>query len=575
MQNYEAAGINRMTVDWPTQIMSPTTALRAGLRTMRARSRDLEKNNDYARRFFWMVRTNVGGPGGIQLQSDITYPRGNPDTAANDKIEKGWEEWNKKGNFDVTGQMNGIETDGMVPATVARDGELLVRVIEGFDNDWGFALQFFEADYLDETLNVAKLRNGNTIRMGVEFNRYFRPVAYHLLADHPGDGFWTYNSRTYTRVPAEQMIHLFMMERFNQPRGIPWMHTAMVRLNNIGAYEEAEIMGARIGASDMGFLIPGENADPEAPVNAADAVDKKGNPIMDYEPGTLRKLPMGWDVKTVDPKHPGGNFAPFLKASLRGCASGLLVSYNSLANDLEGVNYSSLRSGALEERDSWRIFQAWITANYKREVYRRWLRMALLTQKVRLPASGFDRFYKPKFVPRTWDWVDPVKDVASAVTEIDNGLTTKTDVLKQKGKSYEDLLRTIKREEELEAEYGVKPKPPVAPPPAKPDPGKEGDDTDEDETDEEREEREEREEARNAIKALVAGQTQMNQALLLLAKDAGVPVPAASRNETRYEHHVIARQAAEPGAITNSPPAKKPKKGNGRQARSSAPGNGA
>jgi lambda family phage portal protein len=457
-QNYAGGKTNRLTYDWPTQIYSPTAILQLGLRSMRARCRDLEINNDYAKKFIWMVKINVGGPEGVKLQNKAKYvPGGILDKGANDKIEEAWLEWNRKGNFDVTGELDGSLTDGLVPGTVARDGELLVRILENFDSEWGFALQFIEADYLDETLTVSQLPNGNSIRMGKEFDKWFRPVAYHILTSHPGDSVWSYNSKKYTRIPADQIIHLGMVERFNQPRYAPWMHASMTRLNNLGFYEEAEIIGSRIGASHMGWYVPGPEADPDSIKKTADGKTMAGEPIKDVEPGMMDQLPQGWDVKQFDPKHPAGNFGPFMKSALRGIASGMLVSYNSLANDLEGVNYSSLRSGALEERDSWKVMQAWFIANYKRPIFERWLRWSLLTQKITLPASKLQQFNKPKFQPRVWAWVDPKNDVEAKLLELDNLLTTRTDIAAEQGEDFQEILIKRQEEERLMKMYGVKP----------------------------------------------------------------------------------------------------------------------
>src|SRR4030042_2088196 len=261
ISNYEAAKVTRLTYDWPTSITSPATVLRSSLRTLRARSRSLAINNDYAKGFLGLVGKHVAGPEGIKLQNKAKLIDGTLDKGANDKIEESWNKFCKRGNFEVTGKMDSVEADRLFIQTVARDGELIVRFIEGFDNPLMFSLQFLEADHLDETLNVANLPNGNSIKMSVELNKWNRPVAYHLLTEHPGDNYWSWNKRDYQRIPAEQIIHPFIMERINQPRGVPWMHSAMTRLNNIGAYEEAEIIGAGIGASAMGIWEQDENAD--------------------------------------------------------------------------------------------------------------------------------------------------------------------------------------------------------------------------------------------------------------------------------------------------------------------------
>lgn len=456
-KNYAAAKQTRMTADWPTGITSPSQILRSNLRTIRSRSRDLAINNDYARGFLWQVAKNVAGPEGIHIQNKAKRPSGELDTDANAKIEENYAEFCRRGNFDVTGQLGGIDGDRLFIQTVARDGEIIIRFVEGFDNPWNFAVQFLESDHLDESLNVTRLPNGNSIRMGVEFNKWMRPVAYHLLTEHPGDYSWMWNKRQYERIPAEQILHPFILERINQPRGVPWMHSAMTRLNNIGAYEEAEIVAARIGASTMGIWEMDENADPETiPGQTTEDTDDE-TPLMEMEPGIFVKAPLGYKLKPFDPNHPAGNFGSFMKSSLRGISAGLLVSYNTLASDLESVNYSSLRAGSLEERDMWKLLQKWMVVNYKAEVYRRWLRMALLTQQVKLPTAKFEQLHKPKFIPRTWAWVDPVKDVEANITALDNLLTTRSDLATEQGEDFEEILIRRAEEEKMMEKYGIRP----------------------------------------------------------------------------------------------------------------------
>ena len=455
--SYPAGDVNRLTADWPTTITSPTTVLRSGLRNMRARARNLYIGNDYARRFIAMVGVNVAGPDGIGMQSKAKFPDGMLDKWANDQIEKGWEEFSKKGTFDVSGQISGLDADRISIQTIARDGEQLVREVRGFDNGWNLSFQFLEADHLDESLNVERLQNGNSIRMGKEFDPWFRPVAYHLLAQHPGDSIWSYMGRSYIRVPAEEIIHPFMIERFNQPRGVPWMHSAMTRLNNIGAYEEAAIMKSRLGASAMGIWEQDSQNPPDPATNPGqDDTDADGTPVMEMEPGVFVKAPLGYKFQPFDPGYPTGDFAPFMKSALRGIASGLLVSYNSLASDLEGVNFSSIRAGVLEERDCWKVIQAWMIQNYKQELFIRWLRMALLTGKIPgLPFTKFEKFSKPKWQPRTWDWVDPERDVNSKVIALENKLLSWTKVLAADGIDLEEHCAELKNEKEIAAKYGV------------------------------------------------------------------------------------------------------------------------
>ena len=68
-RSYEASGVGRLLQNWTTAIKTPDEELRTSLRNLRARSRELSINNDYARKFFEMLKTNVIGAHGIVLQS--------------------------------------------------------------------------------------------------------------------------------------------------------------------------------------------------------------------------------------------------------------------------------------------------------------------------------------------------------------------------------------------------------------------------------------------------------------------------------------------------------------------------
>ena len=187
-RTYNAAKINRLTADWTSTNLSADTTTRYALKTLRARSRDLAENDDYARKFLHMVRTNVVGPSGIRLQSQVREPmNGNAtapgpfDTLANIKIEDAWSRWGRRGTCDVTGTLSWTDCQMLFISSVLRDGEVLIRKVRGFDNPFSYALQFIEADHLDEDYSLDPYTNGNQVRMSVEFDAWRRPVAYHLL----------------------------------------------------------------------------------------------------------------------------------------------------------------------------------------------------------------------------------------------------------------------------------------------------------------------------------------------------------------------------------------------------------
>lgn len=451
-RSYDIAKIDRLTGTFLAPVTTGDTELRMALATARARARELERNNDYARKFLGMCEINVVGRNGITLQNKAHDPNGKLDRVANNTIEWEWYRWGKKGNCTVDGRLSWLGLQKLFIRTVARDGEFLARKIRGFNNSWRFALQILEADVLNEQLNADAANGKNKIRMGIEYDAWDRPVAYHLRKKHPGESIM---STEYIRVPAEEIIHCYMPQRSTQGRGVPWMHTAARRLNQIGEYEYAEVIAARLGASKMGFF---EKSDPAGLGQyVGDEKDSAGNPISNAEPGIFETLPAGYKFSSFLPEHPTAQYAAFIKGSLRGVSSGLGVSYNSLANDLEGVNYSSMRVGALDERDNWKQIQQWMIEVFMDQVFEAWLEMLLLTSRTNLPYAKFEKFNAPDWRGRTFDWVDPEKDIAAELACVKAKWKTERQVVLERfNMDLEDLYEQIAEDEKLKEKYGIK-----------------------------------------------------------------------------------------------------------------------
>jgi lambda family phage portal protein len=285
--------------------------------------------------------------------------------------------------------------------------------------------------------------------MGIEFNKWNRPIAYHLLTTHPGELFSNRSGQKYQRIPARQIIHAFIMDRPSQSRGVPWMHSAMTRLRMLAGYEEAELVAARVGASKMGFFVSGDGA------GYTGAEDAFGNKIMEADPGTFEQLPSGMDVKMFDPHHPNSSFADFEKSILRGIASGLDISYATLSNDLENVNFSSIRHGSLEDRDSWRCLQTFVIEHFCNRVFESWLLMAMTCGRLGLNIRDFDKYNNPIWRARGWAWVDPLKDSHANEIAIAQKTRTRNQIAADHGNDIEEIFQQIVFEEELARKYGL------------------------------------------------------------------------------------------------------------------------
>lgn len=449
-RSYHAANTGRLFADFMASSKSADSELKSDLVTMRNRSRALARDDVYVKRYLTLLETNVVGDKGVTLQVKARNTDGSLDVIGNDIIENAWYQFSLKGNCTADGRLSWIDLQKLVMSTVARDGEIFIQIVKNNSFAHGIAFHPVEADQIDEQKNE-RLKNGNEIRMGIELDSFKRPTAYWVKPRHPGDyDFSSISQNPSVRIDAKNIIHVYRQERAGQTRGEPWMASAMSQLKMLNAHREAELVASRMAASKMGFFIS-ENGE-DAP---ADDYDNTV-PIIDAEPGTFHQLPAGVDFKPFDPSHPATAFAEFQKGILRGIASGLSVSYASLSNDLEGTSYSSIRQGALEERDAYRMMQQFLLEHFIIPAYSAWLQYVMGFGYIPIPARRFDKFFMAtSFRPRGWQWVDPQKEVNAAVTAMHNGIMSMQDVSNQYGRDIEETFSQWQRDKELAEQFGL------------------------------------------------------------------------------------------------------------------------
>lgn len=453
-RGFSAARISRTEADWLATNAAINNELRSDLDKLRARGRDLVKNNDYARKFAQMCGDNIIGASGIRLQMRV-QEGGKPDRLANQAIEAAWTRWCRD-HADVTGQQSLRDMCTTIVGAMPCDGEFLVREVIGESaGPFGYALQLIDVDRIDTQYNGIEPRTGNTVIMGVEVNSYRRPVALHIWTAHPHD--YTARQRLRERVLMDEVIHGYKIEHAEQLRGIPWMSSGMISLHHLANFKMAALLAAEHGANHYGWIYSPDGEPPAGWTGGDDAGSgaeggydgKPVEQVMYSQPGMYDTLPQGYRVEPSESKYPETLLGPFVKTTLQRLASGWRVAYHGLANDLEGVSFSSIRSGTLEERDRWMADQEWFTRIFMERVFNRWLLLALLSGQIRtpsgsaLPASKIEKFRAHDWMPRRWEWVDPESDTKANIEKVRAGLMSPQDLCAAMGYDFDATLEAI------------------------------------------------------------------------------------------------------------------------------------
>lgn len=444
---YQAAQVNRLTADWLVTITSANAEILVSRKAVIACTQQLERDNPHFRKILRIHKNNVIGHRGIQLQNKAKDSNGNLDRDANAAVMDGWKKYSRQEFCTVSRNLSCLEVQKLAIYALVRDGGILFRKYRGFNNAFKYAIEPIDIARLDHDYNMPVDGIQNRVQFGIEYDKFGAPVAYHILTRHPGDVFAGETGPRYReRVPADEIIALWSPERPGQFVGMPLVTSILNRLNILDKYDQAEAMAAYIASCKGGFL--------ETKNDSGDYVgedDGGGNTISEIQPGMVEELPVNMTYKANDPTHPTDAYPYFVKTQLRAVASGAGVPYHDMANDLEGVNYSSIRSGMLEAREDYKDLQELVKDKLMTPWFEDWLPYSIMSGQVALPIGKIDKFNAPEWKGRRWPWVDPMKDVQADILAVEAKLTSRTRVISENedGGEIEQVFQ------ELEDEAGL------------------------------------------------------------------------------------------------------------------------
>ena len=437
---HEAAGRGRRALAWMPGNPGAVAAMLATSNELRVKSRDLVRRNAWANAGIEAFVANAVGTG-IKPQSMAQ------DETFRVAVQALWRDWTEEA--DATGQTDFYGLQSLAARAMCEGGECFIRLRPRRPEDRltvPLQLQLLEAEHLPLTLNT-ELPSGNVVRSGIEFDAMGRRVAYHLYRSHPEDGRLSPMSgqggQDTVRVPAAEIMHLYRVLRPGQIRGEPWLSRALVKLNELDQYDDAELVRKKTAAMFAGFIT---RLAPEDNLVGEGLSDADGVALAGLEPGTLQILEPGEDVKFSDPADVGGSYAEFLRTQFRAVAAAIGITYEQLTGDLTGVNYSSIRAGLLEFRRRMEAIQHGVIVHQLcRPVWNAWLDQAVLSGAIVAP--GFARrrreYAACKWIPQGWQWVDPEKEFKAMLLAIRAGLMSRSEAISAFGMDAEDVDREI------------------------------------------------------------------------------------------------------------------------------------
>tara|TARA_R100000808_G_scaffold25080_1_gene61481 strand:+ start:885 stop:2378 length:1494 start_codon:yes stop_codon:yes gene_type:complete len=439
----------------------PDSTVERDLVKLRNRARHVTRNSSYAKGMMETLAQDVVGVGPT-LNVDT-------ETSADMEIETDFRTWSR--SCDIQGRQDLASLLQGAVRGLVETGEALFVLGRG-DSAGGSTLKI-QAVEPDRLASPWELYNDPSVDMGVEKDSSGRVVAYWINDKHPGDttsivGGLTHDN--FTRVPADQVVHLYRLDRPGQSRGIPWIAPALDLFAHQHRFTHATVLAAETAAamsavleSDIGLGSP---SDP----------DDLDNYEIEYD--TLVTLPAGYKVSQLKAEHPATTFEMFTKMVLSEMARCLNMPLNVAAANSSNHNFAS---GRLDHQIYYKfcgVVRQLIETVALRPIFINWFTERQL-------GSPGRRILRP--IDPVWYWpgpavaIDPVKEAQANLISIQSGILSKSEICARDGRSYESTARKIAKDNELDEELGITPEP-AEPPEGLDDDTEENDDSPENAT---------------------------------------------------------------------------------------------
>jgi len=375
----------------------------------------------YARNTPWIgngVSAIVAGAVGAGIKPQSQHP----DPAIRNALHRRWQAWTDLADADGVTDAYGLQA--LAVRSMVETGECFGHLLVTPE---GLRVRLLDADMVP--LDVTReLGEGRRIIQGVEFDADGSRAAYWIHRVRPEVPSF---SSELIRIPADQMAHLFVPLAPGQVRGMSWLAPVLLRLHELDLYEDAQLVRQKVAALFAGFVL-----DPSGTAAGLEGATVNGVLTTGLEPGTLKVLPPGFDIKFSDPAEIG-DAVEFIKLQLRSVAAGLGVPEYLLSGDLSQANYSSLRAALVEFRTRLEQLQYGVIVHQLcRPIWRAWILTEVLAGRL---VGALEEVLAVEWTTPAQPWVDPQKDAAAAAEQLAAGLTSRRRVVASQGWDIETL----------------------------------------------------------------------------------------------------------------------------------------
>lgn len=426
-------------------ILSGEQLARASAVELRNQARFLERNMDIASGILDKLVDFSIGPTGIMVEPQPKRHDGSVDDDFAEELERdyaAWSEWP-----EVTWTHDRASMERLAARTWYRDGEVLGQLVTGpradliYGSDVPMAIELIEPDMLPMDLEDLSIN----LRQAIERNAWGRARRYHVLTEHPGDAMRWAGGNTKS-IPAERMLHVRLINRIGQLRGITQFASIITTLQDIQEYLDNEQLAAKLASSLVFKITQGGPA-------TGDKFDADNPPLYRVDGGMMMVNGPGQDAELFDTKRPNVNAIPFVEARLRGTSAGAGLSYSAVSRNYNGT-YSAQRQELVENWPHHHAMTGMFVAQWSRPGYQEFCRWRALTKGVPArinPVTISDALYFGPSMP----WINPVHEAQGQILMVQARFKSSAAVMRERGNSLRDTYRQAELERKARERYGI------------------------------------------------------------------------------------------------------------------------
>ena len=452
---YDAAGIGRRMRGWTPASSGPNRAIE-GLQRIRDRARDVARNDWSGESALTKWTTNLIGVG-------IT-PR-----FASTAVKDAWKAWVPMADADGALDFYGMQT--LATRSWFDSGEVFARFRyrrPEFGMPVPLQVQLIEAEFVPilDADSWPGLPPNNHIRSGIERNRSGQRTAYWVYKQHPGDDKGNaIDPSRLVRVPADEMVHLYLPKRPGQLRGVSLLAPVLARLRGVADFDDAVLERQKLSNLFTMFVTR------PMPPNVADLdfdpdtglptfYDNDGQPVAGLQPGMSQELLPGEDVKFANPPEAGTTFSDYMRTQHLGTSAGAGLPYELFSGDIKEVSDRTLRVvinefRRLAEQHQWQV----LIPRFCQKVMNEWALVAGQVGAISL--TDVQVALNAQWQPHGWAYIHPVQDVQGKQMEVDAGFRSRSSVISERGDDPTEVDEERKGDLGREKEMGLYVEPPA------------------------------------------------------------------------------------------------------------------